>query len=295
MATVQDLREQTPKRSGRRSVSAIKRIVRHHSASPGGDFFTFWKNTWSKFTPSWQTGGYHEVILRDGTVQVCYRPTMVTNGVGGNNSYTYHICLVGNGSFTDAQEKAWDERARYAMERFDLDISDIRGHNEMPDTATSCPGIDMEKVRRALRSGQSLGGDKSSSADLLTNGDQGDDVRKLQRDLMAAGEQLPRYGADGDYGSETEDAVKAFQARHGLTVDGKAGEKTLAKLADVLDSESETSGSTENVPHDSHEEAWTWAQEQGLLNGEKPQEPITREQMATVMKRYSGEDDENEA
>lgn len=35
---------------------------------------------------------------------------------------------------------------------------------------------------------------------------------------------------DGVFGSETEKAVRAFQQKNGLTVDGKAGEKTLAAM-----------------------------------------------------------------
>jgi N-acetylmuramoyl-L-alanine amidase len=69
---------------------------------------------------------------------------------------------------------------------------------------------------------------------LLENGDAGPQVKKLQQDLMKAGEKLPRYGADGKFGQETLDAVKAFQARHDLAVDGLAGPKTLGKLKEVL-------------------------------------------------------------
>jgi hypothetical protein len=70
----------------------------------------------------WQTEGYHEVILRDGTVQLCYDPTVVTNGVRGHNQSTYHICLVGNGSFTELQEKSFRERALFNLARFNLTV-----------------------------------------------------------------------------------------------------------------------------------------------------------------------------
>ncbi|WP_185819656.1 hypothetical protein [Salibacterium salarium] len=41
-------------------------------------------------------------------------------------------------------------------------------------------------------------------------------------------------------------------------------------------------------PTSSHKEAWEWAQEKGYFNGEDPRKPITREQIATVLKRYDG-------
>ena len=64
----------------------------------------------------------------------------------------------------------------------------------------------------------------------LRKGDKGDAVRKLQQLLLARGFELPKYGADGDYGKETEEAVKAFQKANGLKADGICGQKTWAAL-----------------------------------------------------------------
>lgn len=54
----------------------------------------------------------------------------------------------------------------------------------------------------------------------LKKGCKGADVKELQADLMKLGYKLPKYGADGDFGTETQTAVKAFQKDHGLKVDG---------------------------------------------------------------------------
>ncbi|MGN1369989.1 MAG: peptidoglycan-binding protein [Aristaeellaceae bacterium] len=62
----------------------------------------------------------------------------------------------------------------------------------------------------------------------LKNGSSGDDVRRMQQRLKELG--YLTGSADGDFGDATEAAVKAFQARNGLTVDGKAGTATLNKL-----------------------------------------------------------------
>jgi len=149
MAKIIDLRPITPRTNGTRKLSAIKNIARHHSAGSTGSWATFWPY-WHK-TKGWGTGGYHEIILRDGTVELCYDPEEITNGVGGQNSYIYNICLVGNGSFTAEQEKTFEERARYWMGRFGLASKDVKGHNEFPGQATSCPGINMDSVRKRLQ------------------------------------------------------------------------------------------------------------------------------------------------
>ena len=132
-----------------RLVAGITKIARHHSATATGDVWAF-QNHW-RGTLGWGTGGYHEIILRDGSVQLIYRDNVTTNGVGNHNSKTYHICVVGNGSFTAEQEKAFDERARAAMQRFNLKVSDVLGHNEFSGHASnSCPGTNMAAVRSRL-------------------------------------------------------------------------------------------------------------------------------------------------
>jgi GH25 family lysozyme M1 (1,4-beta-N-acetylmuramidase) len=64
----------------------------------------------------------------------------------------------------------------------------------------------------------------------LSPGDHNEHVRAMQKALLAKGYKLPKYGADGDYGSETKDAVAAFQKANALPVTGKADEKTLALI-----------------------------------------------------------------
>ena len=64
----------------------------------------------------------------------------------------------------------------------------------------------------------------------LRKGAKGTHVRQMQQLLMKAGEVLPVYGADGDFGTETLKAVKAFQRKNELTADGICGPKTWAEL-----------------------------------------------------------------
>ena len=50
---------------------------------------------------------------------------------------------------------------------------------------------------------------------LPSYGDTGPEVRYWQRVLLAAGEKLPKYGADGDYGDEMKAAVLSWYKRNG--------------------------------------------------------------------------------
>ena len=68
------------------------------------------------------------------------------------------------------------------------------------------------------------------SMPLLRRGDQGDMVRHAQQLLIAAGYALPRFGADGSFGTETRAAVRQFQKDHHLQVDGVIGPVTWAEL-----------------------------------------------------------------
>ncbi|MCZ0755868.1 peptidoglycan-binding domain-containing protein [Anoxybacillus sp. J5B_2022] len=68
----------------------------------------------------------------------------------------------------------------------------------------------------------------------LKLGDKGTFVKEIQQDLIRVGFPLPKYGADGAFGEETENAVMAFQKQYGLHVDGIVGQETLAKLTEVV-------------------------------------------------------------
>ena len=97
-------------------------------------------------------------------------------------------------------------------------------------------GIADATVQKKLYSSSALsansttgsGSSSSSSTDELKKGDKGDAVKTLQKRLKELG--YYKSWADGDYGNETYEAVKAFQKKNGLYVDGVAGSQTLKKL-----------------------------------------------------------------
>ena len=68
---------------------------------------------------------------------------------------------------------------------------------------------------------------KTTNTDLLRKGDKGDNVKLLQHRLNILGSQLAE---DGIWGVKTDQAVRNYQYKAGLTVDGIVGPKTQAAL-----------------------------------------------------------------
>lgn len=68
---------------------------------------------------------------------------------------------------------------------------------------------------------------------VLKKGDNGETVKALQLLLLANGIKLPKYGADSDFGAETENGVKEYQRKVGLPDDGVAGPDTMGSLMGV--------------------------------------------------------------
>lgn len=104
----------------------------------------------------------------------------------------------------------------------------------------------LKKIEALLSGGTSSGGSTTTKPDsgssntgssnngyivpsrTLRRGYQGDDVKSVQSRLKELGYYTGAI--DGQYGSSSMAAVKAFQSKHGLTADGLAGKATYAIL-----------------------------------------------------------------
>ena len=64
----------------------------------------------------------------------------------------------------------------------------------------------------------------------IRKGSKGEYVKLLQTSLISLGYSCGKCCVDGDFGSATLSAVKAFQKDHGLVVDGIVGPKTWAEI-----------------------------------------------------------------
>jgi len=95
-------------------------------------------------------------------------------------------------------------------------------------------GVVGPKTIKVLFSSNALDADdpvppKPEPEDKVLNfGDSGDKVKALQVRLASLGYYTGKL--DGKFGKGTQEAVKLFQARNGLAVDGKVGARTQLKL-----------------------------------------------------------------
>jgi hypothetical protein len=92
-------------------------------------------------------------------------------------------------------------------------------------------GLTVAKIDGALNgAGGSAGGARAGDG-VLERGDTGASVKQLQQVLRAwYPKDLAYLDIDGDFGAETETAVRFFQTKAKLSVDGIAGPATLKAL-----------------------------------------------------------------
>ncbi|MBU9720845.1 MULTISPECIES: N-acetylmuramoyl-L-alanine amidase [Bacillaceae] len=244
LANLEDVKDQLTTHPNRtyssHRIEEISYITIHHSATPSGNAESF--ANYHVNNNNWPGIGYHFVILRNGDVQWTNRLEVTSFHTGGHNTGNIGICLVGDGEFTDIQIDRVVELVAALREDLYVPVRRVLGHNEHPEQSTACPSLDMDMLRGRIDSidgreeepGGNGGEDMNLPTQTLRRGDRGEQVRRLQESLMEAGQSLPRYGADGIFGSETENGVLEFQRKHGLAVDGIAGPETLQKLREVL-------------------------------------------------------------
>lgn len=127
---------------------------------------------------------------------------------------------------TKVASRSWTEWAYLPASMLEYDtISGISTDNDT--TSGSTANTSEEKKTYEL-------GDR-----VLKRGSKGDDVSKLQEYLVKLGYNLGTYGAakngiDGNMGSKTVNAVKAFQTANGLSVTGEYCKNTHKALMDVI-------------------------------------------------------------
>lgn len=139
----------------KRSVSAIKNIVWHYTATKhegnGATIIKNHENYWRN-THGWDIGGYHYYIDRQGNIYWNYDLEIVTYGAGRLNPQLMHIsCEASSASnYTPAQIKSREALTLWLMSEplKHLGGQDMRGHKEIPYNSTSCPGYSVAELNQ---------------------------------------------------------------------------------------------------------------------------------------------------
>ena len=157
---VHDIRNELPSNGEypKRDIKKITHIDIHHSASSsasykGIDTIKSFTNTHIN-TNGWHGIGYHYVVAPDGTIYKTGYANEKRWSVGGNNSYTISIMLIGNLHEEDPTDEQMDAAVWLANElsrAYDVEVDNIKGHREYPNQATLCPGIDMADFRNDIK------------------------------------------------------------------------------------------------------------------------------------------------
>ncbi len=189
----------------------------------------------------WSDIAYSFLIDRD-TLEVYQgRGAGVLGGhTFGRNSISHAICVMGNFDVTSVSDDLIDKVAEVVAHGHQLGwwpSMFTGGHRDV--RATSCPGDNLyAQIDEINRRAVDPGDEEDNVA--LKNGDRGEAVRRFQTALKGwNARSLPRFGADGDYGGETEEWVRNFQSAHDLNVsgqiDGVTGALLLEYRADDVD------------------------------------------------------------
>ncbi len=143
----------------------------------------------------------------------------------------YKKTIDGNfGTGTHAAVKAFqkDENLKVDGVAGEKTLALLEEYTGVDFDLTYVPDYDTDDDKEETKPKGLFAGDYST----LKFGKTGNRVSILQRALMALGFNV---SVDGTFGSTTNAAVKKFQGIVGLTMDGKAGTKTLQKLEKYFD------------------------------------------------------------
>jgi hypothetical protein len=145
------LPSRTPDPETPRTPEQITHIAVHHSAVEGATIQSY--ANYHVNTNKWYHIGYHTVI-KDGVPYQTNDLLTFSYHTSGNNHYTVSVSISGDLSKRPLSEP--ERNALYAviltyMELFNIPVEHVLGHNEYPGNSTSCPCIDMHKVREDIR------------------------------------------------------------------------------------------------------------------------------------------------
>ena len=190
-------------------------------------------------------------IAGDETIKELYKAADISGSSSSSSSSSSDSSALRHGSRSEGVRQMQED-----LKKLGYYSGTVSGHygtlteaavtNFQKDNGLSADGIagskTLEKIASKLSSGSSSSSSSSSSSGLLKYGVKSDAVRTLQQNLKSLG--FYTGSVTGNFGNLTKEAVYDFQKANGLSADGIAGSKTLAKIASALSSKGSGSSSS---------------------------------------------------
>ena len=189
--------------------SNIDMIVLHHAAAQNCTIYNV--HQWH-LANGWSGCGYHYLVRKDGRIFRGRPDDTIGSHAKGYNSTSLGVCFEGDFEKempTQVQINAGLELVSYLKKKYN--IKQIKGHGQLLNT--SCPG--------RLFSMEQFIGKKENL------------ILSFQRAAIADGIKLPKYGADGKFGAETEAAMKQCVVKKRLLYKYKNATKLLQRLLGI--------------------------------------------------------------
>ena len=193
------------------------KIVLHHAAAKECDALTV--HQWH-LNNGWSGIGYHFFVRRNGKIYRGRPEYTVGSHTKGHNSDSIGICFEGDYStqtMPKEQLEAGKELIAFLKNRYGN--LPVKGHRDL--MATSCPGKNFPfdeiagyKVEPSNKTDENL-------------------ILAFQKAAIADGAKLPKYGADGYYGEETEEAMKKCVVKRRIIHQYKNCTKLVQRLLNI--------------------------------------------------------------
>lgn len=226
------------------NLGQVKRIILHHAEASNctvQDIHRWHLNN------GWAGIGYHFFVRKDGTIYRGRPENKLGAHTSNHNTGSLGICFEGSynkETMPSEQLRAGQELITYLCDKYSLLKANVYKHKDF--NSTDCPGANFpfENIQNGATQSVNVSQSNSIKEELKAEckkqgfdsypvcrkGAKGNITKIIQRLLISKGYSLPIYGADGSYGDETVKAVKNFQAKNGLLVDGIVGQETWKAL-----------------------------------------------------------------
>ena len=232
------------------NLGQVKRIILHHAEAKYCSIHDI--HQWH-LANGWAGCGYHFLVRKDGTIYRGRPENKLGAHTSNHNTGSLGICFEGSynkETMPSEQLRAGQELITYLCDKYSLLKANVYKHKDF--NSTDCPGANFPYEQ--LRSNRVVINDSATQSNIiaelqnecnlqgfsnqkvdgiygtntlngcptLRQGARGNITKILQRILG--------INADGIFGTETYNAVKNFQAKNGLLVDGIVGKETWKRL-----------------------------------------------------------------